>query len=88
MTNPIPQTFSDYSNYDFGRIVTKDVSFESSINTHEDIPEFEFSPLDEIKKDLLNSGHLAEDVENVIAGLSELPEYATSRRNTKGKRKN
>lgn len=82
------QTFSEYSSYDFGYTISREVSFEFPINTHEDILEFQFSPLDEIKKDLLNSGHSPEEVKNVISGLSELPEYATSKRNTKSETTN
>ncbi|MDO8497778.1 MAG: hypothetical protein Q7S61_04500 [bacterium] len=82
------QTNSEFSIYDFGSISAKDVIFESPINTHEDIPEFQFAPLDEVKKDLLDSGHSSEEVEEVIAGLSELPEYAKSRRIAKSKKTN
>ena len=76
------QTFSDYSNYDFGRVSTKNVSLEDITITHDNIPEFLFSPLDQIEKDLLASGHSRKEVKSVMVGLSQLPEYATSKRNS------
>lgn len=89
MTNlPYSQTFSEYTNFDYGNTSSKNVNTESLSVTHEDIPEFLFAPLDEVKKDLLDSGRSPEEVESVIAGLSQLPEYATSKRIINGKRTN
>lgn len=53
---------------------------------HEDIPVFSFSPLDEIRKSLLESGHSKDEVDSVILGLSQLPEYDTSKRDKKSSR--
>ncbi len=56
--------------------------------THEDIPVFSFPPLEEVKKEFLQAGYSGEEVESVTAGLSELPEYATSKTNKTRREKN
>lgn len=58
-----------------------EMMIEAGMLTHEDIPIFLFPPLEEIRKDLTEAGRSAEEIENTIAGLSELPEYANSHRN-------
>lgn len=56
--------------------------------THEDIPVFSFPPLEEVKKEFLQAGYSGEEVESITAGLSELPEYATSKVNKTRREKN
>lgn len=64
----------------FGGISWAGLLLEAGLLRHEDIPTFSFSPLDQIRKDLLETGHSVEEVESTIAGLSELPEYAKNNR--------
>lgn len=56
--------------------------------THDKIPVFSFAPLDEIRKDFLKAGFPKEEIKSMIVGLSQLPEYANSKRSKKSKRKN
>lgn len=67
------------------RLIWIDQTIHKSNLTHENIPVFSFAPLDVIKKDYLEQGYSSEEVESMIAGLSELPEYAKSKRNKQSK---
>lgn len=61
-------------------------STEAGTLTHEDIPTFSFASLDQIERDLEEQGYSEEEIESTIVGLSELPEYADSKRNKKGRK--
>lgn len=64
-----------------GGVDWAEMMIEAGTLTHDDIPIFSFAPLDQIRRDLVEAGHSEEEVESTIAGLSELPEYASSQRN-------
>lgn len=63
-----------------------ELKIEAGNLTHDDIPVFSFAPLDHIREDLAQAGYTQEEVESTIAGLSELPEYADSKRNKKSRK--
>lgn len=65
-----------------------DTLIKAGMLTHEDIPVFSFAPLDEIRKDLMEAGYPAKEIDSTIAGLSELPEYASSNRDQTSKNQN
>lgn len=77
---------TEYSaNTTSGGVAWAELIIKSGMLRHDDIPVFSFAPLEEIRRDLLGAGHSIEEVDSTIAGLSELPEYANSNRNTSSK---
>src|SRR5437762_2192716 len=54
------------------KILTEDTAKFS----HENIPVFDFKPLNKIRQELIKAGHSRQNVESIISGLSELPKYA------------
>ncbi|OGK64407.1 hypothetical protein A2313_00790 [Candidatus Roizmanbacteria bacterium RIFOXYB2_FULL_41_10] len=56
----------------------KDMTINKGELLHQEIPMFTFPSLNEIRKEYLKKGYSSKEVNSMIAGLSELPEYARS----------
>lgn len=62
-----------------GGVNWAEMKIEAGELTHEDIPMFSFASLDQIRKDLEETGYPQEEIDSTIVGLSELPEYENSK---------
>ena len=52
------------------------VPMSSATEQHKTIDAFDFKPLDEIRGSLLDAGYPETEVDDMIASMSELPQYA------------
>ena len=84
------QTISAYTQYDF-ESTNKNIRWENIDTTkltHQGIEIFSFVPLKDIKKRFSETGLYSKtEIDSMIKGLSELPEYAKNKRKQKSGKK-